>query len=326
MDLTPALEPFVTADEAIAQVLTYLQTSTGLALWMVTRTVGDDWIVLQAADHSYGVRAGDVFRWSDSFCIRMIQGEGPQVAPDARAIPAYAAAPIAAQLTIGAYIGVPLIAPDGSLFGTLCAIDPHMQSVQLAASLATVQLFARLLVTILRDELRHQDALRALERAESEAHLDGLTHLLNRRGWEQLVAHEEARCCRYGNPAGVILIDLDDLKFVNDQQGHASGDQLIRSTAQLLRQSVRTVDIVARLGGDEFSVVAVDTPEEGMLLLLDRIESTLNAHPIRASIGWAMRNPRGDLTQALAEADRNMYITKRLRKTKLDTRPASTTL
>ena len=91
---------------------------------MVTRAGGEDWIVLQADDHGYGVQTGDLFRWTDSFCSRMVQGFGPRIAPASDEVPSYASAPIGSQVPIGAYVGVPLTWRDGNLFGTLCAIHP----------------------------------------------------------------------------------------------------------------------------------------------------------------------------------------------------------
>ena len=66
---------FETAAQA---VLAYLQALVGFDLWMVTRTEGNDWIVLQASDRGYGIQEGDMFTWADSFCSRMIQGQGAQ--------------------------------------------------------------------------------------------------------------------------------------------------------------------------------------------------------------------------------------------------------
>jgi hypothetical protein len=67
---------------AAAAVLAFMRDRIGFGLWMVTRVDGDDWIVLAAEDHGYGVTAGNLFRWSDSFCSRMVIGSGPRVAPN----------------------------------------------------------------------------------------------------------------------------------------------------------------------------------------------------------------------------------------------------
>ena len=83
---------------ASTEVMNYLHSQLGFKLWMVTRTESEDWIVLNANDHGYEVAPGDVFRWTDSFCSRMVKGQGPRIAPSSKAVPAYAAAPIGQQV------------------------------------------------------------------------------------------------------------------------------------------------------------------------------------------------------------------------------------
>ncbi len=91
---------------------------------MVTRAAGKDQIVLQAEGSAFGMAPGDSFRWSDSFCSRMVADEGPRVAPQAGDVPAYAETPFSRELGVNAYVGVPIPDEDG-LFGTLCAFDPE---------------------------------------------------------------------------------------------------------------------------------------------------------------------------------------------------------
>ncbi len=126
-------------------------------------------------------------------------------------------------MLINAYVGIPLTNTDGSLFGTLCAIDPVSQPVAIADDLELIELLAALLSSILDAELKSNEAARQIERLQLESQTDALTRLLNRRAWDQLLAREEERCRRYGSPAAVMSIDLDELKQVNDSEGHAAG-------------------------------------------------------------------------------------------------------
>lgn len=308
------IQPFADFGAAASAVLAFLHTRLGFDLWMVTRTEGDDWIVLQKEDYGYGVKEGTVFRWADSFCSQMVLGRGPRIAPRSAAVPAYATAPIARQVTIGAYVGVPLRRGDGSLFGTLCAIHPAPQPDIIATDLPLVELLAALLSTILETDLHASEQARQAERAQYEALSDALTGLYNRRGWDQLLAAEDSRCHRYGHPACVVSIDLDGLKAVNDTEGHASGDALIGRAGSALRASVRQQDIVARVGGDEFAVLGVECDRSGADVLVQRLRAALVDAHVDASIGFAMRTPPGGLAQAWQEADAAMYVCKRQRK------------
>lgn len=302
-----AFDNFQDASQA---VLAHLHGRLGFRLWMVTRTSGDDWIVLQARDEGYGLHAGARLRWSDSFCRRMVEGLGPRVAPDSQKVAAYADAPIARELAIGAYVGVPLLQQDGTLFGTLCAIDPSPQPASLVDELPLIELMATLLSTILRLELSRAEAARRIERLVQDSELDTLTGVYNRRGWNRLVAREEERCRRYGHPAFVLLVDLNGLKETNDTEGHAAGDELIARASRALREAVREIDIVARLGGDEFGVVAVQCDPAGAQSLLARVRARLAFHQVDAAVGMAPRVAPAGLEAAVEQADRRMYEDK----------------
>lgn len=302
---------FRSFQEAGQAVLKFLHSRFGFNLWMITRVEDKDWIVLQSEDHGYDVQPGQVFQWADSFCFHMIAGKGPKIAPRSEDIPLYATAPINQQVSIKSYIGQPLIHEDGSLFGTLCAIDPQIKSDAIMQEVELVELFGNLLSNILQAELRQNEQIRQHERLEAEALRDGLTGLYNRRAWEKLVTTEEERCKRYGHPAAVFFIDLNDLKKVNDSLGHDRGDELIQQTANVLRNTARSNDIVARLGGDEFVILSLENDEAGAEVLLSRLMQALKQEKIAAAIGVAMRHPAQGLFKAAAEADRRMFEHKR---------------
>ncbi len=298
----------------VNDVIRYLHKRFGFKLWMVTCVEGNDWIVLYAENHGYKVAQGDVFRWADSFCSRMVKGLGPCVAPSSAAIAEYASAPIGQQLEIGAYIGMPLYRSDGELFGTLCAIDPNPQPKGIVDEEETIKMFARLLNSLLNKELSLLQEQRRAERAEFDSERDALTGLFNRRGWDKLLAVEESRCQRYGSSACVISIDLDDLKKTNDSLGHDAGDQLLIDAGKSLLESARPSDIVARIGGDEFLLLALECDVEGATKLVKRVVDNFQLKGIAASVGFELRRPDGDLYTARKESDRKMYEAKRNQK------------
>ncbi|WP_308843673.1 sensor domain-containing diguanylate cyclase [Oxalicibacterium faecigallinarum] len=298
---------------ATKETLQFLHATFGFDLWMVTRTEGNNWIVLDVKNTHYGTRPGAVFNWTDSLCSRMVRGEGPRIAPRASDVQIYREAPIASQLKIGAYVGVPLKRADGSLFGTLCAIDPEPQSDDIYHAQKYIELLADLLSSLLHTELALADSIRRAERAEIDAARDSLTSLYNRRGWDQLLEREEDRSRRYGNPAGIVMIDLDDLKTVNDTQGHDAGDKLIKRAATTIQRVTRQNDVVARIGGDEFAILAIECSADDTEILVKRVRAGLQAAGVKASIGHASRHPENGLLATAREADMRMYAEKRQR-------------
>ncbi len=295
-------------------VLKFLHDRFGFNLWMITRVANEDWIVLHVEDHGYGVANGDILRWADSFCSEMVKGHGPQIATRCQQIPAYQQAPINQKLKIGAYIGLPLMCNGGNLFGTLCAIHPEPVKDTLADELPLLQILSRLLVSILETELNAQQQRRRAERAEMEALADPLTGLYNRRGWNRLLDAEENRCARYGYSACVLVIDVDDLKQINDTKGHSAGDHMLLRTAKALRSILRQDDVAARVGGDEFTVLGIETDGDAAQALAERIRLALAAVQVNASVGLAMRVPSQGLISAWNQADTAMYMQKHAKK------------
>ena len=309
----PHSKPPQNFQEASRATLAFLHQRLGFSLWMVTRVQGDDWTVLHSEDHGYGVRPGAVFQWADSFCSEMIKGNGPRIAPDSAEVPAYCNAPIGRQVPIQAYVGVPLRNSDGSLFGTLCAIDPERQPIEIAQEQPLVELLANLLSTLLQWELKAEQEERRSERLALDAATDVVTGLSNRRAWNDLLAREEERCRRYGHQAAVLVADLNGLKEVNDSTGHASGDRLLQQAAEALRSAARETDLVARLGGDEFGILAIECDGTGAQALLDRARTALQGAGVGAAVGMAAREPGTGLQAAWERADLSMYAAKHQR-------------
>lgn len=311
---TPAITSFSSFEASVKTVLDFLHQRLGFQLWMFTRVEGEDWIVLSACDHGYGVEDGNVFRWSDSFCSRMVKGFGPRIAPNSNQIQVYREAEIGKIVPINAYVGIPLCHPDGTLFGTLCAIDPKVQSEELYQEESLIELQSKLLTTILHYEMKAQQNARLYERAQKEAEMDWLPGLYNAKGWRRIIEAEELRCKSYGQPASVLILDLDNLKVVNDRLGHDTGDRLLEATAECLLKNTRQEDVVARLGGDEFGVLMLDVNEEETTIIVQRIAQQLQANQIKASLGYAKRDPQSNLWETIKIADQRMYEQKQQHK------------
>jgi len=300
--------------DAAKNILEFLHDRLGFSLWMVTRTEGEDWIVLSAEDHGYNVQQGNVFRWSDSFCSRMVQGQGPQITPCSRDVLAYETAPIGKQVPIASYIGFPLTHPNGELFGTLCAIDPNPQPDTIQDEYSLIELLANLLSNIIGMELKAQEAIRRLEQVRAECLKDYLTGLYNHRGWDELVKSEEERCQKYGNPAAIIVVNLDNFKSIIATAGYAAGDHLLQVTASYLKGIVPPSDVVARLGEDKFGVLTVEMNATDSMQLAKVIQQELDSAGLSASVRWAQRDPRKTLYDAYDLAQERLHTVQQTRK------------
>ncbi|MDT8408940.1 MAG: sensor domain-containing diguanylate cyclase [Wenzhouxiangellaceae bacterium] len=297
--------------EAAEKTLAFLHHRYAFDLWMVTRVSGEDWIMLETVANDYGMETGQVFNWTDSFCSRMVAGDGPRIAPRSRDVDAYACAPIGEKLTIGAYIGIPLADRDGSLFGTLCAIDPQEHPEISDEDLPLLELISSLLSMVLGREMESMQNQRQAERFRSDSMTDVLTGLSNRRGWDAYLDAEEQRARQFADPIFVTIVDLDELKKVNDGAGHAAGDELLKTASQTLRATIRETDIAARIGGDEFAVAGVMTSRMSCQEVSRSLRESLAQAGVRASVGTALRAPDSDLARTWALADRRMYAQKR---------------
>lgn len=141
---------------------------------------------------------------------------------------------------------------------------------------------------------------------------DPLTGTLNRRGFERELERIIADLDRYGTRAALIYLDLDDFKSINDRNGHAEGDAVLRQIATTLRRNVRASDSVARLGGDEFAVLLNNMTERAAIARAAALERAIAA-TIPVSTGVAMLLPGEKAAVALTRADAGMYMVKRER-------------
>ena len=315
-----ALMPLMSFDEACEVVLQHLKSTVPLGFWSVSQHVDGRQVYLAVKDDAYGRQVGGSHAWSDSFCQYMVAGETPQIAPDAMAVPQYAAAGVARALPIGAYVGIPIRGGDGELFGTLCGMDPVVQQPALAGQAPALHLLATLLGQILAAERLREEAVQREAELQHRAFHDQLTGLPNRAKFLDRAGHAVALHRRDLRPVAALLIDLDDFKAVNDTLGHASGDLLLVRVGERLRGVLRPGDTLARLGGDEFAVLLEDGGDAAVVAqrVVDAVEQPFDLCGTRIAVGASVgvaELPADagtlDVDALLARADTAMYVAKR---------------
>ena len=166
----------------------------------------------------------------------------------------------------------------------------------------------------------------AIERARqfaSEARTDHLTGLANRREFERVMEREVALAERHNRSLSMMMIDLDNLKRINDRQGHRAGDGALRVVAQQLQRVVRASDVCARVGGDEFSVAMPETDLDRARAVAARLRGAVDQaalsmrapEQVQVSVGIATWRLGQDWQGLYQAADADLYEDKRRRKT-----------
>lgn len=208
--------------------------------------------------------------------------------------------------------------------------------------------FSRMLVTIEQQASDVNEYARRLDTAYKElestsaqlkefSFKDEVTALYNRRFFSIRLEEEVSRYRRFNHPVSVVLLDLDGFKAVNDDLGHAAGDETLRAMAEILLKQSRGINVICRYGGDEFAVLLVETSKSGARLYADRIRYVLStwtfAHGRRVTASFGIASLPEDVAPAADEliraADEALYAAKRAGKNRVSvhedvaaTRPA----
>ena len=256
-----------------------------------------------------------------AFCAHAILNRGVMVVANAAADPRFAENPlVTGGPEIRFYAGAPLITPEGLPLGTLCIIDTVERKSLTEGELETLLDLAAVVV----DELEFRKSAKSLldlnEQLKQRATQDVLTALPNRERFELDLDVAVQRCRGSREQFGVLFVDLDGFKPVNDTLGHAAGDALLRETGERLKSKLPENATLARVGGDEFVVLVRSLPAGGADALAEAMCRVLaprfmiegHEATVTASIGIAIFPDDAENAADLVRvADAAMYEAKR---------------
>jgi diguanylate cyclase (GGDEF)-like protein len=165
----------------------------------------------------------------------------------------------------------------------------------------------------LQDELRTRNA--ELDRV---SRIDMLTNSYNRRHLDEHLRSVISAARRHDRSVGVLIVDIDHFKDVNDEHGHLAGDAVLREVAARLQQAMRTEDALGRWGGEEFLAVLTDTPPDGVRVMAERLRQVIAAAPftlddgsqIRVTVSVGHTNGTEDAEVLVHRADDALYVAK----------------
>ncbi len=196
--------------------------------------------------------------------------------------------------------------------------------------LATALFFGAFFIyPLLRTQVREEGKLRAMtetlsarsETMEQAALTDALTGMQNRRYFDDALKEYIEEFRRIGRPIGLMILDLDHFKQINDTHGHDAGDEVLRAVAKCLKDMTRYHDVVARLGGEEFAVVAPNMETDQLAKLAERIRKAVATTAVTAgtarlkvttSVGLAVWDGKEPSEELFRRADMQLYQAKRL--------------
>jgi diguanylate cyclase (GGDEF)-like protein len=242
-------------------------------------------------------------------------------------------------VTLGgtSFRGVPALVPDSGGVRLLAlrperAIDAQVRPYVHRIRYAGIGSFALLILVAFLFAGPILRVLGDFRRVASQAAVDSLTGLANRRTLDEELALEWRRAHRVGDSLAFVLLDLDDFKAVNDTHGHQAGDAALRAVGEILGSGVRHVDLAGRYGGEEFALILPETDLAGALNLSERLRIKLETTPVElpsgetlnatASFGVAVKDELETAEHLVAAADEALYAAKAAGKNCVFPRPA----
>ena len=210
---------------------------------------------------------------------------------------------------------VPLICQD-RVVGVLNLADKmdcdHFDS----GDIALIELFSQLVGASIGN-------IKLFEKIQRQATTDGLTGLVNHKTFYEILEKELWRSRRYGGRISLIMIDIDNLKSINDAYGHRAGDKAIRKVSKRIKECIRQIDTAARYGGDEFAVILLNSSLDDAIIVAQRMVDAVAGSQVTwqkeqiqlsISVGLGQYDPDTTPEDITSRSDQALYIAKQAGK------------
>lgn len=210
---------------------------------------------------------------------------------------------------------VPLICQD-RVVGVLNLADKMDSNRFDSGDIALIELFSQLVGASIGN-------IKLFEKIQRQATTDGLTGLVNHKTFYEILEKELWRSRRYGGRISLIMIDIDNLKSINDAYGHRAGDKAIRKISKRIKECIRQIDTAARYGGDEFAVILLNTSLDDAIIVAQRMVDAVASSqatwqkeqiPLSISVGLGQYDPDTTPEDITSRSDQALYMAKQAGK------------
>jgi len=210
---------------------------------------------------------------------------------------------------------VPLICQD-RVVGVLNLADKMDSNRFNSGDIALIELFSQLVGASIGN-------IKLFEKIQRQATTDGLTGLVNHKTFYEILEKELWRSRRYGGRISLIMIDIDNLKSINDAYGHRAGDKAIRKISKRIKECIRQIDTAARYGGDEFAVILLNTSLDDAIIVAQRMVDAVASSqatwqkeqiPLSISVGLGQYDPDTTPEDITSRSDQALYMAKQAGK------------
>ena len=210
---------------------------------------------------------------------------------------------------------VPLICQD-RVVGVLNLADKMDCDHFNSGDVALIELFSQLVGASIGN-------IKLFEKIQRQATMDGLTGLVNHKTFYEILEKELWRSRRYGGRISLIMVDIDNLKNINDAYGHRAGDKAIRKISKIIKECIRQIDTAARYGGDEFAVILLNSSLDDAIIVAQRMVDAVASSqatwqkeqiPLSISVGLGQYDAETTPEDITSRSDQALYMAKQAGK------------